>query len=90
MNRKIEHLRDKLDQIDEKIYNLLEERFQLTDEIGNEKRKNNLSIEDLKREVELEEKIKSKFTDPILTESVIRIFNQIIRESKSRQNREKF
>ena len=56
----MEKLRSEIDEIDQKIISLLEERIDAAKKIGEEKKKRGLEIEDVKREKELLAKLKSK------------------------------
>jgi monofunctional chorismate mutase len=55
----IEEMREKIDRIDLRIVNLLEERVDLVKKIGESKRKHNLPISDPKREQEVLIKVSS-------------------------------
>jgi chorismate mutase len=85
MSDKITQLRKEISSLDEEIIELLARRFHLTDQITEEKRSQNLSIEDLEREAESDsdyaELCLKKGLDP---EMIIRIFNQIRKEVKSK------
>jgi len=52
MSEKIAELRQKIDEIDEKILFLLKERFEIAKEIGEEKRKQGIPLRDHEREDE--------------------------------------
>ena len=53
----INNLRQKINEIDSKIIELLRERFNVVKDIGKHKKKNGLPIKDPKREQEIIEKI---------------------------------
>ncbi len=78
----IEYLRKEIDLIDDELINLLDKRFEKTDQIGVLKQKTNKTILDNKRELEIIKKIK----DSSKNEEVITlIYNFIMDESKKRQ-----
>lgn len=78
----IEKLRGRIDEIDEEILSLLNERITTARKIGKEKENRGLSIEDEAREQEVLERLQ-KFNDgPISDSSVQRIFRRIIEETK--------
>ena len=60
MNKDIEKLRKKIDEIDSKIIGLLRDRFNAARNIGNYKKKNGLPIRDFKREKEIFNRISEK------------------------------
>ena len=80
----IENNRKKIDEIDEEIIRLLNERMKLSKEIGKIKQKNNISIEDKEREKELIKKLFQKKED--LSEDFIEeTYSIILKYSKKQQ-----
>jgi chorismate mutase len=69
--------RDKIDQIDEKLRQLVRERMTLIKEIGQIKKEKNLKITDQNREQEILEKAESNYEKAI--------FQKILEESKKIQ-----
>lgn len=83
---KISECRDKIDEIDSKILNLLEERFNLCEKIGEFKREERLPIEDLDRE---KMAIESRKERSNLNEDFVeKLFKNIFEESKRLQSQE--
>ena len=80
IDEKLVELRGELNEIDEKLGELLIRRFQISKEIGEHKRENNLDLEDLDREREvIDDKIK-RFNLP--GDFVEELFNVIFKHSK--------
>jgi chorismate mutase/prephenate dehydratase len=83
--KELEEHRDKISKIDDAILDLLIKRFELTDEVGRIKKKNNISVENK----ELEEKILARFIERMdgspSEESILKIYKEIFSESKGRQ-----
>lgn len=76
-------LRKEIDDIDGKLINLIEKRFEISKKIGKIKRERGFEIEDKKRENEIiENRISnSKFS----REFIVNLFDLIFKESKSMQ-----
>ncbi|MCB1113254.1 MAG: chorismate mutase [Chlamydiia bacterium] len=81
----IEAYRERLDEIDEALVPLLEERLKIAAEIGKVKRERGLEIEDIKREKEVLEHIVNQVQNPDFKERVRSLFKEIIRVSKETQ-----
>lgn len=80
----MEELRNKIDQIDNKILKLLEQRFKICKKIGDYKKQNNLPIQYLQREKEI---ITTKTNMTNLNKTFIKeLFELIFKESKKIQN----
>ncbi|MCS7125213.1 MAG: chorismate mutase [Candidatus Bathyarchaeota archaeon] len=79
MSEKITALRQKIDEIDEKILLLLKERIEISKKIGEEKRKRGIPLRDLERENEKYRQIAEKASklklDP---EEVKKVYREII------------
>jgi len=88
MSEKIAELRQKIDEIDEKILLLLKERFEIAKEIGVEKRKHGMPLRDFEREnakyKEIMEKALKLKLDP---EAVREVYRKIIDMSVHAQER---
>ena len=80
MKNELKTFRRKIDKIDNKIIILLEKRFEVSRKIRRHKLKNNLSIEDKKREKEIfvPKTKNSSFSDNFIK----KLFNLIFDESK--------
>ena len=60
MEEEINNLREKIDEIDNKIIGLLRERFGVAKNIGDYKKKKGLPVRDLKREKEVIDRVIEK------------------------------
>jgi chorismate mutase/prephenate dehydratase len=81
----LENRRRRIDEIDRKILELLNERGKIAIEISKLKRKNSFSIYDPAREREIERNIKRTNPGPLSTDSVLSIFREIISGCRSLQ-----
>lgn len=72
--------RNKIDKIDSELKKLLNERFEVVRDIGLYKRKNNMEIESIDREIEILNTIEGEFSKYIKN-----IYKEIFRESKEMQ-----
>ena len=80
MTTELEALREEINNLDQELLELLEERFVLCEEIGELKKEQNISIEDKHREQEI---IETKANSTSLRkEFVEQLFNLIFSESK--------
>jgi chorismate mutase len=77
--------RSSIANIDDEILGLLIKRFELTDEVGRFKKKNNIPVVNQ----EVEDKIRVRFNEKIganpSKESILKIYKEIFSESKERQ-----
>ena len=78
----IEQLRKQIDEIDNKILQLIEQRMKIAEDVAKCKNKNNMPITDSNRENEILEKLAGKTKYPGLVESV---WKALISQSKSIQ-----
>ena len=85
---KIDELRRKIDDYDDKILNLLVKRFEISDKIGSIKQNSNSEIQDFDREKDIINRLVKKFS-MINQEHIKSIFNQIFNVSKLIQERKK-
>lgn len=83
-NENIMHLREELNEIDEKLGKLLIRRFEIAKEIGRHKKENGFPIEDLQREREIIDNRIDKFNLPDCF--VEELFLLIFKHSKKVQN----
>jgi chorismate mutase len=85
---KIDELRRKIDDYDDKILNLLVKRFEISHKIGSIKQNSNSEIQDFDREKDIINRLVNKFS-MINHEHIKSIFNQIFNVSKLIQERKK-
>jgi len=79
--------RSKIAQLDDEIIDLLIKRFELTDEIGIIKKKNNIPIENISVEKQVLERLTAKSNKKIDNALVSTIYTEIFNHSKNRQRR---
>ena len=78
----IEDWRRKIDEIDQKLVDLLNERSKCAIEIGKIKRAQNLRVHDPDRERQILNRIKESNTGPLDSEGLQRLFERIIDECR--------
>lgn len=81
----LDHLRDKLNQLDEKIAILLDDRMEICDQIGKIKKSSHIALTDIWREEEVLQNIAMAAKHPILKETIASIYRTIIETSKITQ-----
>jgi len=81
MNSDIEALRQSIDEIEDKLISLLNERAKYVLEIGRIKHERGLPIVDSKREEIILNRVVEKNFGPISNEFMVDIFKRIIEES---------
>lgn len=77
--------REVIDQIDNQIIKLLDQRFMLTDEIGKIKQQNNINIQNKNREDEILLYIEE---NSVNYQDISQIYQQIFLLSKNRQKKQ--
>jgi chorismate mutase-like protein len=77
--------RDRIDELDRRIIDLLSERTRIVEEIGRVKRHLNLPIYEPRREDEVFENVTMRNRGPLSAEGVRRIFERIIDEMRNIQ-----
>jgi len=83
----LEHLRKKIDLVDEKIVHALSERKDIVRRIGEYKRKHGLEVFDPKREEKLFAKLREIAVKENLDEDfVLDIFKKIVEQSRKNQS----
>lgn len=83
MNTEILALRTEIDNLDKELLQLLEERFNLTSEVGEIKKTENIKVKDSKREEQLFE---SRIAQTNLDEKFVKkLFSTILEESRRLQ-----
>ena len=81
----IDELRKSIDEIDEKILNLINQRLLVGKEIGNIKRKNKERVTDKAREISILKRLKDINKGYLRDDTLDYIFTQIISESREIQ-----
>ncbi len=76
--KRVEELRDQIDEIDREIVRLLNERAALVKEIIKVKRENKLPLYDPKREEEIFENIREASKGPLFAQAIIDIYEEIL------------
>ncbi len=87
MDKKILHLRKKLDFIDKEILVLLENRMDIIRKVGQIKSKLDIPIEDLDREKEIIKKLTNFSHNKLSDRQLIRIFKAVFQSSKNEQKK---
>ena len=82
----LEKYRARIDEIDRKLLELLNERGRIAIEISKLKRENSFNVYDPAREREIERNLKTTNPGPLSTDSVVSIFREIISGCRSIQN----
>ena len=82
----INELRGKIDNIDNQIIELLDERFDVAKAIGDEKKKNNIQVLDSKREQVILDKVDSKASKEH-AEYIKQIYVKIMEQSREYQSK---
>lgn len=77
--------RQRIDEIDEQIVSLLEERYDCVSNIARIKKENNIPVFDTTREEAVLEKIRQMVSNDDYSESIVETFNQIMMVSKDYQ-----
>ncbi len=83
MNHNIEELRLKIDEIDQQIIELLEQRYRVVTKIGELKKQDKLTIDDLKREQIIMDKITKQTTS--FEQEIMKVYQEIIKNAKDIQ-----
>jgi monofunctional chorismate mutase len=78
----LDRLRAAIDAVDKKILMLIGERVKLVLGVGEIKRKHGLAVYDPKRETEVLEQLVHQATDPLDAETIRRVFECLIAESR--------
>lgn len=83
--QKLKTKRKKIDLIDGKLLNLLNQRLRIAIEVGNIKKKMGEKIRDSHRELEVLERLKLENNGPLKNEDLKKIFERIIRICRKSQ-----
>lgn len=82
----LDSIRQEIDQIDDQIVKLLEERMQLVEEVVAYKKASGKPILDSKREEVIFEKVRSRVEDKRYQETVVATFSDILKRSREYQD----
>ena len=90
MNRKvIKELRNRIDKVDDQIFDLIIKRFDYVKKIGKVKKEMNMPVDDKAREEIIIERLSEKLSSKINYKQIKKIISPIISISKDIQNRKK-
>ena len=78
-------IRQEIDQIDDQIVKLLEERMRLVDQVVAYKKASGKPILDSKREEVIFEKVKNRVEDKRYQETIVATFSDILKRSRDYQ-----
>jgi chorismate mutase len=84
-SKKINKLRDEIDEIDQDLTNLLLKRFSITKKIGQVKTSNLIDIDDSTREAKIINHLSNKANNDLKKEDIADIFKLIFNISKNLQ-----
>ena len=87
MDKRILELRKKLDEIDEKMLNLLEKRMNIIKSVGKIKSKLNIPIEDTERENVIISRLSEHSGKNLSENQLITIFRSVFQSSKIEQKK---
>ena len=79
-------IRQEIDQIDDQIVNLLEERMHLVEGVVAYKKASGKPILDTKREETIFEKVRSRVEDKRYQETIVATFSDILKRSRDYQD----
>ena len=82
VGRRIAEIRDRMDELDGTLVNLLNERATCARDIGYLKGQVGLAVYQPEREVEVLENVQSRNRGPLEDRAVVRLFKEIINEAK--------
>ena len=82
----LDSIRQEIDQIDDQIVKLLEERMQLVEEVVAYKKASGKPILDTKREKVIFEKVRSRVEDKRYQETIVATFSDILKRSRDYQD----
>ena len=84
-SKKIEKLRKEIDEVDQKLMNLLLKRFSITKKIGQVKTSNSIIIDDNDRENNIINHLSNKANNDLRKEDIADIFKLVFNISKNLQ-----
>ena len=82
----LDSIRQEIDQIDDQIVKLLEERMHLVEGVVTYKKASGKSILDTKREAIIFEKVRSRVEDKRYQETIVATFSDILKRSRDYQD----
>ncbi|MDU6724256.1 MAG: chorismate mutase [Streptococcus mitis] len=82
----LDSIRQEIDQIDDQIVKLLEERMHLVEGVVAYKKASGKQILDTKREAIIFEKVRSRVEDKRYQETIVATFSDILKRSRDYQN----
>ena len=85
MDKRILQLRNKIDDLDEEIIQLLKKRMRISKEVGKLKEKLDIPVEDKSRENEIIERLTTQAGKNLSEEQLVRIFTAVFKSSKQVQ-----
>ena len=88
-NNLIKELRNSIDKVDDKIFDLILKRFDYVEKIGNIKKEMNMPVDDKAREEIIIERLSEKLSTKINYKEIKKIIGPIISISKDIQRRKK-
>ena len=80
-------IRQEIDQIDDQIVKLLEERMHLVEGVVTYKKASGKSILDTKREAVIFEKVRNRVEDKRYQETIVATFSDILKRSRDYQDK---
>tara|TARA_B110000196_G_scaffold36852_1_gene27517 strand:- start:186 stop:458 length:273 start_codon:yes stop_codon:yes gene_type:complete len=84
-SKKIDKLREEIDEVDQKLMNLLLKRFSITKKIGQVKTSNSIGIDDNDRENKIINHLSNKANNDLRKEDIADIFKLMFNISKNLQ-----
>jgi len=84
----LDHWRNKIDFLNDKILDLINDRIKCAQAIAHIKKAENKKIHDPEREEKILEKLKIENKGPLSEASLIRIFKTIMEETRDFENRQ--
>tara|TARA_B110000116_G_scaffold88564_2_gene76993 strand:- start:28 stop:300 length:273 start_codon:yes stop_codon:yes gene_type:complete len=84
-SKKIDKLREEIDEVDQKLMNLLLKRFSITKKIGQVKTSNSIGIDDNDRENKIINHLSNKANNDLRKEDIADIFKLVFNISKNLQ-----
>lgn len=87
MSKRLEELRKNIDKIDNDIFKLLNNRFEITNEIGEIKKASSISVENSEREREILGNINANSSSVDISNAIISIYKKLFDLSKNLQRK---
>lgn len=77
--------REQINQIDQQLVKLLQQRFAVTDEVGQIKKQAGIPVLDATREALILDKVAQSVADDQMKEIIVRLYQHIMAESRQQQ-----